>query len=175
MPGFSIVGNEGGPSASLNFYTSYEWTIRKLGPIDFKMEELQYVQSVILPTTVFEEQIVKGASSQYKFAKAITHGDIEVVFYDIASIYLDKIFEWQELIWTEKSGIGAAHDYMGQSVFELFAFKGSGDSGQTIPYVIKAENTWPKSIVHSNLTYAESEIKKITLTLATSHISASTF
>lgn len=161
MPGFSINSDGGTPEAKPGFYTSYNWSLESLANIP-NINRI-HVKSLKIPSVSFEEEIVKGFSINYKVAKLISTGDIELIFYDTMNIY-DEILKWQSKVWNSQDGIGFASEYCSDFDFVL-----NRTDGEKLRF--RAINTWPKTIDHSLLTYESSEVKTIILTLACTMVS----
>jgi hypothetical protein len=166
MPGFVVGGDGDGPSGVAEYHRSHRFRIKKLGPIIFKSNQLFYAKSVQLPNISFDVEIINtGSSIPYKFPKAMQQDDIVVEFYDVIGIY-EKLMTWQDKIWDSEKGIRPADDFMDTCEFEL----GNDQPGKNIEgYTIKCYNCWPKKIDHSPLTYENSNIKSITLTIVCTH------
>lgn len=167
MPGFNIVTTGGDaakeqPSATFELNRAHRWKIQQLvvGAKSLITEaNLVYVKSITLPAFNVEEEIIKGGSISYKFAKGINWEDVTVVFYDVEGI-LEQIEKIRQLVWTPDSGLMAANDYKGITEFWLT----NGDGDPTRKFFL--ENSWVKNISHSDLTYTSSDIKEVTLVIS---------
>ncbi len=166
MPGFNIESNNpDSPNAILDFFTTYQWTIDKLGPTEVDSKGIKiHARELTLPSIDFEEETVRGASVIYKFPKAVTHSDIVIVFYDVVGVF-EALLEWRKKIWeNDATGIRPANEFMDTCSFTAHSSK-EGTS-----YTVTAFNTWPKSLSHNPMSYENSDFKVINLTLPTSHI-----
>lgn len=168
MPGFRISGAGQSPQdfTPLNtseFHRPHRWRIEDIGlPIAIGMnpEERFYAQSVQLPSLVFEEEKLKtGSSIHYKIAKKAEWQDIIIKFYDVYGLY-EVYKKWQDAIWTQEEGIKPPSLYKGQPIISLTNNSGAVAQRYTM------FGAYPKSITHGDLSYADSNIKLLTVTYA---------
>jgi hypothetical protein len=162
MPGFNIGGGGGGsePSNSSNLNRNHRWRIISLGESIIPRTALIFVKSLQLPAFTVEEEIVTGAAIKYKFAKTVNWEDVLITFYDNVGL-IDDLLKWQKLVYDSGAGIKLANDYKKSSSFELT--DGAGKSAGSQYFLI---NSWPKNISHSQLSYEDSEIKLVNMTLS---------
>jgi hypothetical protein len=169
MPGFLITSQEqGNTDFSPNSLADdpirvYRWVLKLLrfstNSYDVsKVEALKHVVELQVPEMSFEDLVIKGMSAEYKFAKGVKFGDIDIVFY--AYPQLQAILEeWMALIWTPQDGL-LLNNYKGEIQFSQL--DGFGNELDTF-YV---KNAWPKKIGHDKLTFAASDIKKVMVTFS---------
>lgn len=162
MPGFNIGGGSTGsqPSNQEEVNRNHRWRIITLGENLISRDRLVFAKTLQLPSFSIEEESVMGAHIKYKFAKCVNWEDVVVTFYDTDDL-LDLLIEWQNKVFDNQAGIKLANDYKRRSAFALT----DGDGTESdIKYQLI--NSWPKSISHSQLSYEDSEIKLINLTLS---------
>lgn len=172
MPGFFIPGGDSGSesplgkaSATQEAHRVHRWRIDQLGPLPADKLSCIYAKSLRLPEITFDEEALQtGSSIIYKFAKYVRCDDIVVTIYDVIGAYQAEIAKWRDQVWDAANGTKMANDYMDTCVFVV------GDP-YTNGYKIIAYNCWPKRISHGDLSYENSAIKTIELTLSCSHIS----
>jgi len=177
MPGFDISGNGDSPSHKAEFHRAHRWSIVDIGapperavtsassPTSSALNMVTksfYAKSLQLPTITFEEVKVKAGSVTYKFPKRAEWENVTVEFYDVYGLH--SLFNnWMSRIWTARSGIGLASDFMGSPIFELS--DGMGERKQKFTLL----NAYPLSVKHSELSYASSEIKLLSIVYSYSH------
>lgn len=162
MPGFYVSGLPGPRDTNLNASPqplfSHRWKIEKLGPIRFP--DNLYARTFQPPNLSFEEISVPGVSIDYKIAKKAIWNDITLTFYDLNDTY-ENLKEWIDLLYDqERVQISIANDHKDTSIFTLL--DGGGDN--LIRYTLN--NSYPKELSHSALSYEESNIKTISLIIS---------
>ena len=162
MPGFNIGAGAGGsePSNTTELNRNHRWRIISLGENTIPRQSLIFAKSLQLPGFTIEEETVQGAAIRYKFAKIVSWEDVTITFYDNVGL-VDNLLKWQNLVYDSGAGIKLANDYKKSSSFELT--DGNGATAGPTYFLI---NSWPKSLSHSQLSYEDSEIKLINLTLS---------
>lgn len=160
MPGFNIGGGGDGPDSKLELLFNHRWIIEQLGPIS--RDQLIIARDLMLPDLKIERQEINGGTIIYKFAKSVKWDDVQVTFYDDGNI-LNEIRDWLELVYTNDEGI-KSHAPSGGYKQEC-KFKLLGGEGKAINTIV-LKNAWPVSVSQGKLTYTNSDIKLITLTLA---------
>jgi hypothetical protein len=162
MPGFKIGGTGDGPTNTPNPLMNYRWLITELGPVGRGGQLLQFAKDVTLPNMRMERQEILGGLVWYKFAKAVRWDDAEIVFYDTGDL-LPKLQEWQDMVFKLDKGI-QKHSPSGgyKMVCSVDLLDGNGEVVNTH----KLMNAWPVSINQGKMTYTNSEIKLVTLTLS---------
>lgn len=166
MPGFNIgSGGNGQPSNTTEAFRNHRWRIVSLGAdgVDggvINRDKLVFAKTLQLPEFNVEEEMVTGAAIKYKFAKIVNWGDVVVGFYDVSGVY-DGLMTWQGKVYKAQTGIGIADDYKKECRFQLTNGQGQEDGPL---YVLKG--SWPKIISHSTLSYEDSDLKMVNLTLS---------
>lgn len=167
MPGFNISGSreKGESGVTVEIFRNHRWRIVSLGAdgVDggvINRDNLIYAKSLQLPEFNVEEEMVTGAAIKYKFAKIVNWGDVVVTFYDVEGVY-SGLMTWQGKVYTSQKGIGIADDYKKECRFQMT--DGAGKEAGPL-YVLKG--SWPKVINHSTLSYEDTELKLINLTLS---------
>lgn len=167
MPGFNIgssgQGSEEQPGSTFELHRVHRWKIHQLiaggSQSLLTSDDLLYAKSITLPAFNVEEESVRGGSIAYKFAKGINWDDVTVVFYDVFDL-LPNIEKMRQTVWTPEEGLKVANNYKGDSEFWLL--NGYGDAVRK--FILR--NSWVKAISHSELTYTNSDIKEVTLTIS---------
>jgi hypothetical protein len=160
IPGFNIGGSGDGPANTIETLRQHRWIIRKLGPIG--RESLIVAKEVTLPELRLERQEILGGLIWYKYAKAVKYEDAQVIFYDTGK-FLQEIQAWQDKVYKLDTGIGShvpGKGYKLDSQFDLL--DGSGNTVNSYTF----KNSWPALIAQGKLSYTDSEIKVVTITLA---------
>lgn len=162
MPGFIVneIG-EGAKADSIRPYYSFTWQISNLfedrTPID-NQSPLIYVREATLPSWDFDKEKVMGASLEYKFAKSIVWNDIKIIWYDTDG--LAEIMQiWRSTIWAPHIGLALANDYKKESTLQSFDFSFEN------PVSWKLINSWPGNVKVGDLTYVNSDVKMVEVTL----------
>ena len=159
---FQIGGT--GPSNTIETLRNHRWIIEQLGPI----KKTILAKDLQLPDLTILQQEIMAGQNTYKYAKGTKWSDIQVVFYDDGTI-LDEINKWRRSVYDVGTGIKSHRKEIGYKktcVFHLVA--GCRDKeGSPIPVnTIVLRGAWPTIISFSRLSYTDSKIKEITLTLA---------
>ena len=158
MPGFIVNGvGSGANSAPLMMY-NYTWDITWLfgGVVD---SILVYVKDCTLPSWSIETEVVQGASLKYKNAKSIIFDDINLVFYDTWGLYT-HIQDWRNRVWTPEGGLSDPNDYKTRSMIRSM----SHDFSKQVLWTLY--NSWPSNIKTGSLTYTDSQIKVVDVTVS---------
>ncbi len=162
MPGFNINGNDENSVSSLKEPKfNHRWTIDQLVGISIERgSPLLFAQKLKLPEYTVDEEKIKGASLEYKFAKGVKWSDVTITFYDTLGLS-PKIQEFSGNVFNQNSqALHTAERYKADSVFTLL--DGSGLVIET--YTLK--NSWIKKVSHSELSYESSDIKTVTISLS---------
>jgi hypothetical protein len=158
MPGFNIDGGGNGPPGTIDVLMQYRWEIQQLGPIADRTVRL-LAREMVLPESKIDVQEILGGLIYYKFAKSVKWENISVTFYDTMDT-LKELIAWRDKIYTNQGGIKVHSNYKQDSIFLLQ--DGLGNTLKTIT----AKGSWPVSIAQGPLSYASSDAKIITVTLA---------
>jgi hypothetical protein len=161
MPGFIIGGQGGpGPANTAEPLRNHRWAIETLGPVS--SNTLLIARDLQLPDLKLERQEVLGGLLWYKFAKAVKWDDALVAFYDDGSIAGD-IQQWIDLVYTNAAGVQShspGSGYKKTCKFNLLNGDGSTEESMML------FNAWPVSKSEGKLSYTDSQLKLVTLTLA---------
>lgn len=162
MPGFIVSGvGAGAPTEALRPYYKYTWVITNLFGDAINLSEnrpLIYARDAMLPRWSFEMVEGKGGSVTYKYAGRIKWEDVRIDFYDTTG--MAKILQdWRSRIWTPAVGIKPANDYKKESVIKSAAY----DFLDNVEW--RLINSWPSAVNTGELSYTESDIKRVTVTI----------
>jgi len=167
MPGFVIngTGNQYPIPNKLETVRAHRYIIEVLGPITMR-EHLVVAKDFQIPKwTVNKHEVVTTLT--YKYAKGVNWGDATIVFYDTTSPpVLDSLNKWKDQVYTDTDGIGihGSGGYKQDSI--LNELDGTGEIIRTI----KLKNSWPIDVDYGKLSYADSNINLINLTLAVDYV-----
>lgn len=161
MPGF-IVGGGGGPGPPNGIETlrNHRWAIDNFGPLSGN--DAIVARDLQLPDLKIERQEILGGLLWYKYAKAVKWDDAVVVFYDDGKISA-AVQKWISQVYSNATGIGShnpSSGYKSRCKFNLLAGDGSTKSSITL------FNAWPVSKSEGKLSYTDSQLKLLTVTLA---------
>jgi hypothetical protein len=159
MPGFKIAGYGGDAVSTLETLRPHRWRIIQLGPIT-SQDYLLTAKELTLPQWKAEQLTVLGAVLTYKYAKNVKWDDISVMFYDTKGLAAE-IEKWRSLVNTDDNGIlvHGSGGYKKECEFE--ELDGKGDAVRNI----KLFGSWPNTINYGKLSYQNSELKSIDLSI----------
>lgn len=154
MPGFNNFGNK------KELLHSHRWKIDALG--DIRGTDLFLARDLAIPQFKINTQEVLGGLIYYNYAKSVKWDPVDVVFYDDGVIYglLDK---WRKVVYDNTTGINKhspSGGYKKECTFSLL----DGRGNPVNKYILK--NAWPLSLSHSKVTYTNSEVKQVNVTLS---------
>ena len=172
MPGFMVktqsstvgggVGSQS-PNADTEYYYSYTWEIFHLFE-DINPSRLDptliHARDISLPTFTANMDSLVGASLEYKWAKSVVWEDIKITWYDVRGL-IDIMSKWRKRIWSQDKGLQVASEYKKLSAINVY--DSTWDSGNMIEW--KLINSWPKMIKHGELTYTQSDVKLVEVTV----------
>lgn len=172
MPGFQVnaIGDfsrPGGahPIGTADFYYKYGFGITQLfaggGNTGFSPSNalpLIYLRDATLPTFSVEKEYVEGANLEYKFAKSVKWEDVRIAWYDTDGL-VNIMRTWRESVWTPEGGIQSPSTYKTDSYLNTYLPNGAVEVSWWLV------NSWPSSIRHGELTYTESDVKLVEVTL----------
>ena len=166
MPGFAVAPenvnfNDNNPLAPsrADYYYTYTWyapVIQGWGVSD--AQSLIHLKEASLPTYTANVEKYIGGSVEYKFAKSVSWDDIKLSWYDTVGL-LPVIREWRMRVWSPAYGLRSANEY--KALTTLTCFLPNGDR----EYSYLLYGSWPSSIKHGDLTYSNSDVKSIDVTL----------
>lgn len=170
MPGFrandpdvGLIGGRGtgtSPSAKARYVYSYTWEIENLFEEGLGEGALIHLKEMTLPSFVVTKEVYTAASVDYKYAKSINWEDIKVTWYDTLRLVL-AISEWRKRVWTPEGGLARSNDYKKRSTIKtLDPYSDSGDAAVWTLY-----NSWPSTIRYGDLTYTNSDIKIVEVSI----------
>jgi len=163
MPGFvvnGVGGNGNSAKATETYYYTYTWEIKNIfGDND---DALINAKDMTLPVFNVSKENVPGASLEYKFAKSVNWDDIKISWYDTVGM-IDVIRRWRESVWTPNSGLQPASDYKKESRVTTYSPDRKNDTANDVDFLL--HNSWPSIIRHGDLSYTNSDIKLIDVTL----------
>lgn len=172
MPGFQVrtpggtTGGQvgiGGPSAArTEYFYTYTWEIFQLFEDNIQAgSALVHLKDLTLPTFTTNTDSYTGASLDYKWAKSVTWDDVKVVWYDTKGL-IDVIRGWRSTVWTPEGGLGVGSDYKKVSLIDVHLPTWEEDDKVSWRLI----NSWPKIIKHGELTYTNSDVKLVEVTIA---------
>ncbi len=172
MPGFVVrtfdgeVGGQvgsGSPRDTTEYYYNYTWEIFRL----FEDDDLSArgagaiinARDIDLPTFSANMDSLVGASLEYKWAKSVVWEDIKISWYDTVGL-IDVMKKWRKRIWSQDKGLQVGSDY--KRLSEIHVFDSTWDNEVNWKLI----NSWPKIIKHGSLTYTQSDVKLVEVTVA---------
>jgi hypothetical protein len=158
MPGFTANGLGSGPRNDPRAYYKYTWEIEDIF-WTLPRTVLIYAKECTLPSWDFEKDEVMGASLKYKFAKSISFNDVKITWYDVYGI-ADIIKRWRGYVWTPADGLLDPNNYKSRSHLKNFTYDMVKYTRWTL------FNSWPQSVKSGDLTYTDSDIKLVEVTVA---------
>ncbi len=160
MPGFIVNGLGTGAPASVKPYYKYTWEVTNFYGDGIQTgDPLIYLIEAGTPSWDFDKEEVMGASVSYKFAKSIKWNDIKFTWYDTVGLHV-KVKKWRQSIWRPDQGLQNPDDYKKLSTLKSLTFAWEN------PVVWTMFNSWPVSVKAGDLTYTESAIKQVEVTLS---------
>lgn len=168
MPGFIMGGFGKGVDPNTDskfkpFYT-YTWAIESvLGSYANNGHDMALVlcRDITMPTFSVKSERVLGSSLNYKYASEVEWEDIQITWYDTIGL-APIIRRWRSQIWTPNLGLGVAGDYKYNTTVRSYTYDWNIDTSK----VWTLYGSWPSSIKEGDLTYTDSDIKVISVTLS---------
>lgn len=155
MPGFNLTR-----SASLSDVGDvnrvHRWSIRQI--IGKSLVSRVYAAELSLPNFTMEEEILNGASIDYKIPKKAVYNDITVKFYDTFGI-VATLEALRAKAHTWENGLARADAYMGETVLEMH------DGYGNTTYAYRLINSYMKELSHSDLTYSNTDVKLVSVVI----------
>lgn len=164
VPGFLVNGTGGHNNTALSgrteFYYKHFWEINNLFGTHFSNgSPLIGLKDATSPVfNVVKEHIV-ASSLEYKFAKSIAWDDIKVTWYDSKGL-LNYMRDWRKSVWTPQCGLKAGDEYKKRSVISNYLPTGQKTNQWTL------FNSWPSMIKSGDLTYTDSDVKIVEVTIS---------
>ena len=176
MPGFVIStfgGTSGGTpvtekhnaSGRANFYYNYTWEVDNLlgyrPSMVSSFRPIIYLKDATLPTFTANQDSIVGGSLEYKWAKSVIWDDVKFTWYDSVGL-INIMRRWRQSIWDSVKGLQVGHDYKKRSI--LRNYLPTWENYKSVPWVLI--NSWPKIIRHGDLTYTQSDVKLVEVTVS---------
>lgn len=176
MPGF-VVNNIGGypkegggiAPADAEYYYTYTWFVESVFD-DFNQRTrdiLIHAKDMTLPAFVVNKETVLGGSVEYKFAKSISWDDVKITWYDTVGM-IEILKRWRRSVWTQEDGLKGGGVYKKRTYQNQYiANRGGGGGGAADERDIRyrLEGSWPSVIRHGDLTYTNSDVKIVEVTV----------
>lgn len=168
MPGFVVPvrdkaigghGADGGAAANADFYNTYTWQIFQLFGKSIMDTGLVYLRDATLPTFTANQDSYLGSSLEYKWAKSVAWDDIKVTWYDTVGLG-QVVRDWRKRIWNPTNGLQVAGEYKKRSQIDVY----TGDGNNVVTWCLVG--SWPKIVKYGELTYTESNIRTVEVTIA---------
>lgn len=153
-------GNYGGPSNVAETLRMHRWAVTQLGPIN--IDNLKMLKDLQLPDFEAQIQEIQGAQLAYKYIKGVKWGDVQVTFYDDGSL-LDELIEWKSTIYSAGRGIQKHNPGFGYKQDCTFLLL---NGCREVENKLVLKNAFPKSIQNGKLSYTDTSIKVVSVTLA---------
>lgn len=169
MPGFR-VGNLGdGPTNKPKAYYKYTWDISSIFEDQLNgvaqnqgfraATGIIYAKEASLPSWEFDREEVVGSSLRYKFAKSVSFNDIRIAWYDTAG-FETVVRMWRRRVWTPERGLSNPSDYKKETRIDSYTY----DLVKKNQWLLM--NSWPQRISAGDLTYTDSDVKVVEVTVA---------
>ena len=152
-------GGGGGPGNKIETLRSHRWSITRLGTI---IQDAIVAKELSLPDLKIDRKEILGGLMWYKYAASVKWDDVSVTFYDNGSI-LSAINQWKDKVYTNETGIknhSPNQGYKMECEFQLV----NGVGGVINKFIL--HNAWPASITFGKLSYTDTSLKVVTLSLA---------
>jgi hypothetical protein len=182
MPGFVVGGGPfapvggvrgnlmtGWPNGRRDFYYKYTWDISNFFDRDGVQgglgldgsNPLVYLRDATLPTFTAQSDSIIGTALEYKWAKSVMWDDIKVSWYDSVGL-VNKMKQWRWSVWSEHTGLRPQGEYKKNT--EIRTYLPNWDNDTNVRW--RLHNSWPKVIKHGELTYTQSEVKIVEVTVS---------
>jgi len=158
MPGFRIANVGASTSSQVRPRYKYTWEVPTIFGDPAQSGSLVYIKEAQLPNWDFDVIEIPGAAVKYKFAGHVNFGEIRLTWYDVDGTH-DRVKAWRDRIWTPEDGIKPANDYKTESIIRSLAY----DIETRTDW--KLVNSWPKSVQLGELTYSDSDINSVVVSL----------
>jgi len=146
-------------SSDADYYYTYTWQIFQLGgQLISDGDAYIHLKDTTLPTFTAQQDSYVASSLEYKWAKSVTWDDIKVSWYDTLGLG-HKISQWRETVWNPTYGLQVASQYKKRSQIDVYLPNGN----QVITWCLMG--SWPKVIRQGELTYTDSNIKLVEVTV----------
>lgn len=175
MPGFRTPtasgslygGSQNDPSSNVKAFYTYAWEVPHLFGTNIQTgpngTPAIFTKDVSLPDFNATKEEVPGASLMYKYASIINWEDVRLSFYDVAisdDLTLnEQLRMWRRRVWNPDSGVGEAREYKQNTLITYM----TGDL--EVKRQWKLIGSWPQRIKSGDLTYTDSNIKIVDVTI----------
>jgi len=159
MPGFQVQTLGKPVPSTIQYYYTYTWSLPTIFGIGAQSPPLVLLKEATTPTFTANKENYVGSSLEYKYAKSITWEDIKLTWYDSVGL-IDIIRGWRESVWTPKDGLKPATEYKQTTELECFLPTGKRTYGW------KLNGSWPSQIRCGDLTYTNSDVKLVEVTVS---------
>lgn len=160
MPGFRVQDLGEDVLSTAEYYYTYTWTIAKaIGEsASSSASPLIHLKEASTPTFTVNKENYVGSSLEYKYAKSVTWDDIKVSWYDTIGM-LAIIKKWRASVWSQEEGLRTAREYKKETMLDCFLPTGLRRVGWVL------YGSWPSQIRSGDLTYTNSDVKNIEVTI----------
>ena len=160
MPGFNVSGiGEAKGNTNVKPYYQHTWKIDHIFGDQSTNPPLIYLKQATFPAITFRTEQVSGTALIYKFASEVFWENVRVTWYDTYGL-LTFIKKWRLSVWEPEKGLKAANDYKQRSVLT----KMTSDETSNVQWTLF--NSWPESIREGDLSYINSEIKVVEVSIS---------
>lgn len=171
MPGFQInqnLGNNprGAAQTTAEYYYTYTWEVENIFD-EFTTDArdvLIHAKDMTLPAFVVGKETLIGSALEYKFAKNVSFDDVKITWYDTVGL-IEIMKRWRRSVWTQEDGLSAAGVYKKRTFQRQYIGDTNGtiDDARDVRY--RLEGSWPSVIRHGDLTYTNSDVKIVEVTV----------
>jgi hypothetical protein len=173
MPGFKIWGEmklDRPVPTDIVFYPSFLWEVLEVVgnmAIDRNLSSAEkdaiiMLKTASLPSISFKKVVVDSGSIEYKFAGSQVYEDIKIGWYDSVGM-ASLMNRWINSIINSDGGINAPSKYKFRTTIIKNPLSDDKPNGQ-VRYNLFG--SWPVALKESDLTYIDSSIKSVEMTIS---------
>jgi hypothetical protein len=152
------------------FYTSFSWEVPQIfgdhSGYPVKGTHVFMLKTATLPSLSYGKIEAKGGgTTTYKFAGAPIYEDITISWYDSIGM-VETIKTWMENVLRNDGGMNAPDQYKKTTTLKRFLADrpaSQTEIDESVEYLLYG--SWPSVLKESDLTYTESTIKTVQLTI----------
>lgn len=159
MPGFQVQYLGTPVPSRVEYYYTYTWRLPIILGLGGQNPPLVLLKDATTPTFTANKENFIGSSLEYKYAKSITWEDIKLTWYDSVGL-IDIIRAWRRSVWTPEGGLRPATEYKKNTELECIL------PTENKPFGWKLNGSWPSQIRSGDLTYANSDVKLVEVTVS---------
>ncbi len=159
MPGFQVQDLGSSASSRVDYYYTYTWQLPHILGTSAIGSPLITLKDITTPTFTVNKENYIGSSLEYKYAKSVVWDDIKLTWYDSVGL-IDIIREWRRSVWTAEDGLKPASNYKKLTILECVLPSGLS------PYGWNLHGSWPSQIRSGELTYTNSDVKLVEVTVS---------